>query len=708
LTQISSATTSVQIDETNEPNLMNSSSISASDRLTKARERLKVATFESFGLVDETNGLRKETRVRELILKVAEPEVKYDAVKLEEGLFKQPGTWLFRNVQLFIPLTRFTLSVLSDIYLKKERKNRKMRARELMLLISNLGPAIIKAGQALASRPDLLPKEYLDELQKLQDRLPPFSNIEAHNVISDELGRPWDEVFEFIKPDPIAAASIGQVYKAKLKSNGHTVAVKVQRPGCEDTISLDLYILRWYSSWFTKALTTLGRNVNLVSIIDDFGELIFREIDYRAEMVNCQRFAELYANIPGVYVPKVYDQLTKKRLLTMEWVDGLKVVDRTKLLDKGINPSKIVDTLVQCSLRQMLENGLFHADPHAGNLLVMENGNLCFLDFGMVSYVEANQRYGIMEAVVHLVNRDFKSLANLYKRLGFIPSEQDTSPIVTALEKALPDVLNASVSEFNFKNVINKLGDVMYTFPFSLPPYYIAIIRCLGVLEGVAIQADPQFRIISDAYPYIASRLLTDSSPELQKALQQLVFKDGQLRWDRFGELLKEAQFTRDYDVTMALNQMLDFLLSERGTVIREKLRDQIVDGIGEAGTASIDYISSNFRQISLGSIPSILNRDSQALDKLMQTEDFPQELQSLIKIVQTVSNSEGFDPRKILPLLRRLVSEPEIQKISILLAQSLSERVVSRIIRRAFNVPQQSRIPSTQTFQHLKPSETV
>ena len=130
----------------------------------------------------------------------------------------------------------------------------------------------------------------------------------------------------------------------------------------------------------------------------------------------------------------------------------------------------------------------FFVDPHAGNLLAMANGKLCYLDFGMVSYVEPQQRYSIIEAVVHMVNRDFVSLANLYTKMGFIPPDVDTKPIVVALENALPDVLNSAVGDFNFKNVISKLGDVMYKFPFSLPPYYIAIIRCLGVLEGLAIQ----------------------------------------------------------------------------------------------------------------------------------------------------------------------------------------------------------------------------
>jgi len=162
---------------------------------------------------------------------------------------------------------------------------------------------------------------------------------------------------------------------------------------------------------------------------------------------------------------------------------------------------------------------------------------------GDVLAVEASQRYSIIEAIVHMVNRDFESLAELYRRMGFIPRDVDISPIVQALEDALPDVLNSAVGDFNFKSVVSKLGDVMYKFPFSLPPFYIAIIRCLGVLEGLAIQVDDEFRIISDAYPYIASRLLTDPSEELQAALKQLLFQAGEggfeLRWDRLEELLQ-------------------------------------------------------------------------------------------------------------------------------------------------------------------------
>lgn len=259
----------------------------------------------------------------------------------------------------------------------------------------------------------------------------------------------------------------------------------------------------------------------------------------------------------------------------------------------------------------------------------------------MMSYVESNQRYGIIEAVIHLVNRDFRSLAALYQRLGFIPRDVDTKPIVVALEQALPEVLNASVGELNFKNVVNKLGDVMYKFPFSLPPYYIAIIRCLGVLEGLAIQVRPESRIIQDAYPYIASRLLTDSSPELQDALQQLIFKKGKPRygeedrrrmapnlqkgaqnrftprhvtnnpdpalsprhnrWERLEELLEVAGATSDYDVTLAMDQLLDYVLSDQGSEFRRIFAAELVDAVDRLGADTTSYVLRNWRALAQG-----------------------------------------------------------------------------------------------------------
>ncbi len=311
-------------------------------------------------------------------VKIAEPLVKYDPIAAEAILFKQPNRWLIRNIQIAGPLGWWAVGVVQDYLMgmnggnnqdltqrllqqKQNGDRRKKRAIQLRKAISNLGPAIIKAGQALASRPDLLPSEYLEELQKLQDDVPRFSNELAFKTVEEELGvESFFDVFELEEDEPIAAASIGQVYKGRLKANGDLVAIKIQRPNCEEIIALDLYVLRWWSGIYNKIFQLLNRDINVQSIIDDFGELIYREIDYVAEAANAQRFNELYASVSEqVFVPKVYSDLTTRKVLVMEWVDGYRLTDSASLERLELDKSKLVDTLVQSSIRQILENGKF-------------------------------------------------------------------------------------------------------------------------------------------------------------------------------------------------------------------------------------------------------------------------------------------------------------------------------------------------------------
>jgi ABC1 atypical kinase-like domain len=295
-------------------------------------------------------------------VKVAEPLVKYDPVATEKVLFRQPAKWFVRNIQIALPLGFWAVNVVVDYFTGQQSKSerRRMRAEQLTRAISSLGPAIIKGGQALASRPDLLPSEYLLELQKLQDDVPRFDNDVAFRTVEMELGIDnFDDVFELVEPEPIAAASIGQVYKAILRENGATVAIKIQRPDCESIIALDLYVLRWWSGIYNQIFTLLNRDINLQSIIDDFGELIYREIDYIAEAANAQRFNELYAGVTDIFVPQVYSDYTTNKVLTMEWVDGFRLTDQESLRRFNLDESKLVDTLVQCSLRQILGKFFF-------------------------------------------------------------------------------------------------------------------------------------------------------------------------------------------------------------------------------------------------------------------------------------------------------------------------------------------------------------
>jgi len=657
-------------------------------------------------------------------VKVAEPLRKYDQEATERRLFKQPAKWLLRNVQIGFPLLSWALSVTTDLMGGNEVTNRPKRAKQLTAVIAGLGPAIIKGGQALASRSDLLPGDYLEELQKLQDDVPRFANARAFKTVEEELEiDSFSDVFELIEEDPIAAASIGQVYRARLRSNGDIVALKIQRPGCEEVVALDLYVLRWWSGVANVLTRLFDRDIDVQSIIDDFGELIYRELDYVAEAANAQRFSELYASLQDVFVPKVYSELTTSKVLTMEWVDGFRLTDSENLERYNLDREKLVDTLVQCSLLQILENGFFHADPHAGNLLACEDGRLCYLDFGMMSYASAEQRNGFLLAVVHIVNRDWDELVKMYQRLGFIPEGTDLKPIAIALEKNLPDALSADISELNFKNVVGKLGDIMYTYPFSLPPFYISIIRCLGVLEGLAIQVNPQARIIADAYPYIANRVLTDRQPELQEALRRLALtSEGAIRWDRLEDLLEKAKGSQGYDATIAVDKLTNYLISDDGEQLMLDLADQLVEGADSLSAETLQYVTEAFRAFAIDdevalarafkTLQTIFEEGSEdgggdGADDAQQSsssggtsqrirdtlvDTLPEASPTMKRFWRITSllgaRGANSDPAKLIPIVRKLGQEPRIQRITSEIVVRLGERTLSRSLRAIFGLP--------------------
>ena len=347
--------------------------------------------------------------------------------------------------------------------------------------------------------------------------------------------------------------------------------------------------------------------------------------------------------------------------------------------------------------------GFFHADPHAGNLLACPDGRLCYLDFGMMSYVDRAQRNGFLLAVVHIVNRDWPELVRVYEALGFIPPNTDAKPIEVALESALPDVLNADITELNFKNVVEKLGDIFYTFPFSLPPFYISIIRCMGVLEGLAIQVDPTSRIISEAYPYVASRVLTDPQQDLQYALKRLALtSDGKVRWNRLEGLLDEAKESSGYDITAALNLLTDYLISDEGDAVLKDLADGIVQEADSLGTDGLSYLIKAGGALAINdeisavnafrSLQSVLGRETDLGSEVKGVLPEPTESMArfgkIMELLDLGGSPSETDYSKLIPIIRKLALEPKVQKTANDVTARLGERALSRTLRSLFGLP--------------------
>ena len=584
-----------------------------------------------------------------------------------------------RLINIVLPFASFTISLWWDRVRGKSSQNQKLRANKVRGILTKLGPTYIKVGQALSTRPDLIPPQYLEELAKLQDQLPSFPNEVAYQFIEEELGASPKEVYGELSPQPIAAASLGQVYKGKLKT-GENVAVKVQRPDLIEQITLDIYIMRSLASWAQNNIKRVRSN--LVEITDELATRIFEEMNYVQEGHNAELFAKLYGHMSEIYIPKIYWEYTGRRVLTMEWITGTKLTNIKEVQAQGINATHLVEVGVECSLRQLLEHGFFHADPHPGNLLAMPDGRLAYLDFGMMSDIKPYQRYGLIEAVVHLVNRDFELLAQDYVQLEFLKPETDLTPIVPALANVFGNALGASVAELNFKSITDQMSAMMYEFPFRVPAYYALIIRSMVTLEGIAIGIEPDFKVLSKAYPYVAKRLLTDPSEELRSSLRDLLFKDGSFRWNRLENLLRNARDSQDYNFDQVLDQALDFLFSERGDFIRERLVDEIIKAIDLFGQRSWFNFSTSIREqvgLEVKKKPSELNENTKNLEHLKN-------------IWQIIQDTPGFDAMSLLPLIPQLITKPETQNMGQKIAEGLVQKVAARLIRNMLldsNVPQ-------------------
>uniref|UniRef100_A0A0D6QUU8 Protein kinase domain-containing protein n=1 Tax=Araucaria cunninghamii TaxID=56994 RepID=A0A0D6QUU8_ARACU len=612
----------------------------------------------------------------------------FDPAKLAEKYRRQPFKVVGRTLEIFLAVGSFALTVALDQRSGRLNENKRMRAAELRKILTRLGPTFVKVGQGLSSRPDLCPPEYLEELSELQDALPTFANADAFACIERELDLPLESIFSAISASPIAAASLGQVYKARLRYSGQMVAVKVQRPEIEESIGLDFYLVRGLGKLINKYVDIISSDV--VALVDEFARRVYQELNYVQEAQNAIRFKKLYGDRPDVYVPEIFWDYTSAKVLTMDWVEGVKLNEQEAIEKQGLNLLALVNTGIQCSLRQLLEHGYFHADPHPGNLLATPDGKLAFLDFGMMSETPQQARFAIIGHVVHMVNRDYEAMAQDYYALDFLSPDIDVSPIVPALKNFFDDALSLTVSELNFKTIVDGLGAVLYEYPFDVPAYYALILRSLTVLEGLALYADPNFKVLAASYPYFAKRLLTDNNPYLRDALIELLFKDGRFRWNRLENLLVQGRKDSEFAAKDALQPVLQLLLGREGAelrtlVIKEAVR--VVEAILVGGAIeSYNSVPEPIKNlIPNGSVNGFLRINESEQAAMLELRD------RVLRIWGLLRSSRGFDPDLLQPILE-ILQQPEAQEIGggVVggVTQRLAARLLQQVLRPASPVP--------------------
>ncbi|HYJ91857.1 MAG TPA: AarF/ABC1/UbiB kinase family protein [Pyrinomonadaceae bacterium] len=425
---------------------------------------------------------------------------------------------------------------------KNREHNQEEQAVWLRKKLIELGPTFIKIGQAMATRADLLPLPFVVELGTLVDQVPAFPNEIAFARIEHELSKKINEVYSEFQLDPVAAASLGQVYRARLHT-GEEVAVKVQRPNLEAVIKGDVAILKRVAN-FAERFPQLNENADWAGMLREFDVTIHEEMDYAAEGRNADRFRENFKNWTNVYVPKIFWNATTSKVLTMEFIHGTKVTDLDTQHRLGVAPEKVNRLLIKTYLKQLLEDGFFHADPHPGNLLVMPDGRLAFFDFGMVGRITPELQAKMIDAFFHVVGRDPAGIAQDLIDLDFLKPGTNPNIVRPVVEKMFEFHLNLKLKDVNFKELTYDLADVMYDYPFRLPSNFTYIMRALMTLEGIGIITDPEFNFFETAKPYAKEFMLRREGKDFRKMFINKLMgreEDGKIDWNRTWKLAKMA-----------------------------------------------------------------------------------------------------------------------------------------------------------------------
>jgi predicted unusual protein kinase regulating ubiquinone biosynthesis (AarF/ABC1/UbiB family) len=407
-----------------------------------------------------------------------------------------------------------------------ERKAKRRRARAIWIreTLLHLGPTFIKVGQFFSTRADLFPSEYVEELSKLQDQVPAFGYEQVATIVQQELGKPIEQIYSYFDPTPLAAASLGQVHRAKLKS-GEEVVVKVQRPGLVQLFTIDLEIGRGIAEFFQHHTPWGGAGRDWIGIYEECRRTLWEEVDYLNEGRNADTFRRNFRDMPQIAVPKVYWRYTSPRLLTLEYLPGIKISDYEALSAAGLDRKALARLGAEAYLRQLLKDGFFHADPHPGNIAVKPDGTLIFYDFGMMGRLRPGIKEKLADMLAAVVAKNADQVVALLVELGVLVPTADLAPVRRSVQYLLDHFLDkpfsSKLDEISVAAISEDLYELAYEQPFRFPATFTFVLRALTTLEGLGKGLDPEFNFIEVAKPF-AEELMNSSHPERETLLAQV------------------------------------------------------------------------------------------------------------------------------------------------------------------------------------------
>ena len=480
---------------------------------------------------------------------------------------------LARTIDIWRTVLKFSWMIWSDgkkwsyiggkteAKVKKRTRKRAIWLRESLL---QLGPTFIKVGQLLSTRADILPIESVEELSKLQDEVPAFTATRAKQIIELDLGKPIDEMFAYFDPTPLAAASLGQVHKAQLHT-GEEIVIKVQRPGLLKLFAIDLGILKRIAQYFQNH-PKHGRGRDWVGIYEECSKILYQEADYLNEGRNADTFRRNFRGDRRIMVPRVYWRYASRRVLTLEYMPGIKISNYEALEAAGIDRKVIARIGAEAYLEQLLNHGFFHADPHPGNLAVTGQGELIFYDFGMMGQIQSFTREKLLRTFFGIAKKDAEAVVNSLIELGALEVSGDTGPIRRSVQYMLDNFMGQPMEKQSVAAISDDLYDLAYDQPFRFPATFTFVIRALSTLEGLGKGLDPNFNFMEVAKPYATNLMENGTAKE-----------SGNLSTAFLGELGRQA--AQVSNTAIALPRRIDETLSklDRGD-IRVRVKSQETD----------------------------------------------------------------------------------------------------------------------------------